>query len=384
MTRDLPLVELAGTPREQGLWHGAAAERAIAENVATYMERFAAIGKVAPEEIRRRASAYRRVIEKASSDYAAAMDGIAEGSGQEILDVVALNVRYEILYSEFAHRGMERTLAGPSAVGGCTSFALLPSRTANGHLLIGQNWDWIPEVRGLVVRRRDGVSPDQLAFTEAGIAGAKIGLNAAGVGLAINGLVSNLDSWSRLRKPFHVRCWEILAARTLPEAELAITSSKRSCSTNFVLAQAGDGGHVVDLEAAPDNECRLAPTNGYLTHTNHFSNPDGLGIWQPLAEDKPSTFDRYARVEEILGGWAAKDRKVSVEDLKRMLRDHANSPRSLCRHQDMSLAPELRYETVVSVILDLDAGEMYIASGTPCRARYRRIPIARGADTQRH
>ena len=379
--RDLPLIEVAGTPREQGLWHGAAAEKAVAENVRTYLERFAAVGKVSRAEVHRRASAYRRVIEKASPDYAAAMDGIAEGSGQEILDVVALNVRYEILYSEFAHRGMERALAGPSAVGGCTSFALLPSLTANGHLLIGQNWDWIPEVRGLVVRRRDGVSPDQLAFTEAGIAGAKIGLNAAGVGLAINGLVSNLDSWSRLRKPFHVRCWEILAARTLPEAELAITSAKRSCSTNFVLAQAGEGGGVVDLEAAPENECRLEPANGFLAHTNHFSDPDALGIWQPLAEDKPSTFDRHRRIQEVLQGWAAKGRKVAVEDLKRLLRDHENAPRSLCRHQDLSLAPELRYETVVSVVMDLDAREMYVASGTPCTARYRKLSLA--ADPKR-
>jgi len=64
-----------------------------------------------------------------------------------------------------------------------------------------------------------------------------------------------------------------------------------------------------------------------------------------------------------------------------MLRDHANSPRSLCRHQDMSLAPELRYETVVSVVMDLDAREMYVASGTPCTARYRRLSLA--ADPKR-
>ena len=375
MSGDLPLVELAGTPREQGLWHGAAAEKAIADNVRTYLERFTAVGRVSREGIHRRASAYRRVIEKTDPDYAAAMEGIAEGSGQEILDVVALNVRYEILYSEFAHRGMELALAGPSALGGCTSFALLPSRTANGHLLIGQNWDWIPGVRGILVRRRGGHAPDHLAFTEAGIAGAKIGLNGAGVGLAVNGLVSNLDSWSRLRKPFHVRCWEILAARTLGEAERAVTESKRSCSTNFLLAKAGDGGHVLDLEAAPETECRLRPADGFLAHTNHFTDPDALGIWQPLAEDRPSTFDRYARVQDVMKGWAAKGRKVSVTDLKRMLKDHANAPRSLCRHQDMTQPPEMRYETVVSVIMDLDAKEMHVASGTPCTERYRKVSL---------
>ncbi|HYS71470.1 MAG TPA: C45 family peptidase, partial [Thermoplasmata archaeon] len=221
-----------------------------------------------------------------------------------------------------------------------------------------------------------------LAFTEAGIAGAKIGLNSAGVGLAINGLVSNLDSWSRLRKPFHVRCWEILAAATLGNAELAVTSAKRSCSTNFLIAQAGENGHVVDLEAAPDNERRLEPADGFLAHTNHFSDPDGLGIWQPLAEDRQSTFDRYTRANAVLGSWADGGRKVTVEDLKRMLRDHTGAPRSLCRHQDRTLPPESRYETVVSVIMDLDAKEMYVASGTPCTARYRRIALQAAAGSR--
>ncbi len=376
MGRPLPLLNLAGTPREQGLRHGAAAKRAIAENVATYMERFEAVGKIPRDAIHKRAAAYRRVIEATNPDYAAAMEGIAEGSGQPMLDIVALNVRYEILYSEFAHIGMEKAVAGPSASGGCTSFALLPSRTENGHLLIGQNWDWIPEVRGLLVRRRDERGLEQLAFTEAGIAGGKIGLNSAGLGLAINGLVSNLDSWAHVRKPFHVRCWEILAAAGFREAAGAVTSAKRSCSTNFLIAQAVDGGKVVDIEAAPENEYRVEPANGYLAHTNHFADPDALGIWQPLAEDRPSTFDRYTRIQEVMGAWADEGAKVGVEDLKAMLRDHTGAPHSLCRHQDATLAPLMRYETVVSVIMDLDAKEMYVASGTPCTSRYRKVSLA--------
>ncbi|HYS71107.1 MAG TPA: C45 family peptidase, partial [Thermoplasmata archaeon] len=190
MSGPLPVLDLVGSPREQGLRHGAAAKDAIAENVRTYFARFEAVGHVSRPEIHRRASAYRRVIAESNADYAAAMDGIAEGSGQELLDIVALNVRYEILYSEFAHLGMEKAAAGPAAAGGCTAFALLPSMTANGHLLLGQNWDWIPGVQGAFVHTREPDGLETLGFTEAGIVGTKIGLNSTGLGLVINGLMS--------------------------------------------------------------------------------------------------------------------------------------------------------------------------------------------------
>ena len=374
MNRLLPLVDLRGDAREIGVQHGRAAKAHVAHNVDAYRRRFTEWGHIPRDEVRLRAEAYRQVIEDASPDYAAAMEGIAEGAGQDVLDIVAINVRYEMMYSEFAERG-KRRLAGPLAGGGCTSFALLPQFTASGHLIIGQNWDWVPESQGLLVRTH-GHGPDQLAFTEAGIVGAKIGLNDAGIGLAINGLVSDRDSWSPPRVPFHVRCAQILAARSLRDAQGAITEKKRSCSANFLIAQGGNSGAIVDVEAAPDNECVLLPTRGYLVHTNHFLDPDALGIWQPLAEDRPSTMTRFARIHDVMRSWEAKNRSVSVEDLKRILRNHTGAPNSLCRHPDVSLPSDDRYETVVSVIMDLDAKEMYVASGTPCTARYRLFPLS--------
>ncbi len=373
MAQSLPLLDLDGSPRDQGLQHGKAAKDRIAHNISLYLRRFTEWAKVPADELRRRADAYRRVIEETNPDYAAAMEGIAAGSGQALLDVVAINVRYEILYSEFARVGMEEQ-AAPSAVGGCTSFAIQPEESANGHLLIGQNWDWIPDVQGVLVRARtDGLS--QLAFTEAGIAGAKIGLNSAKLGLAINGLVSNRDSWSHLRKPFHVRCWEILASRTVDDARAAIAAVDRSCSANFLIAQAGDGGRVVDIEAAPERICELAPRDGYLAHTNHFSDPDALAIWQPLADDRSSTYFRYERANSMLRACLERRRGVSVVDLKRMLRDHDGGDLSICRHRDATRPVHEHFETVVSVIMDLDDGVMFLASGTPCGARYRRFRL---------
>jgi isopenicillin-N N-acyltransferase-like protein len=375
VTGRLAFLHLAGSPLDCGRAHGRGARPAIAENVALYLRRFQEDGRVDRDEIWRRASAYLQIIERETPAYAAEMRGIAEGARQDLLDIVAVNVRYEILYTEFVRIGLERELATFGA-GGCTAFAVLPSRSSNGHLLIGQNWDWIPGVRGAVVAAHRQGLPESLGFTEAGIAGAKIGVNGAGIGLAINGLVTDKDSWSRLRKPFHVRCWEVLASRTLPDALRAVSGSERACSANFVVGAAGSTAEVVDIETAPDSEYRLSPEDGLLVHANHFTHPDAGGLRQPLADDRPSTFHRHARMQQLLGEATDKGRKVRVEDLKEILRDHDQTPNSICRHVDGMQPPNFRYETVVSAILDVDAREMFIASGPPCTARYRRYSLA--------
>ena len=72
---------------------------------------------------------------------------MAAGSGHDLLDLLVLNLRYELLYYQY----------GVCAIGGadgCTAFAVLPAASANGHLLLGQNWDWIPEVKGAVLFTR--------------------------------------------------------------------------------------------------------------------------------------------------------------------------------------------------------------------------------------
>jgi isopenicillin-N N-acyltransferase-like protein len=340
--------------------------------VALYLRRFQEWSGVGLPVLRERAASYARVIEGKDPAYAAIMGGIAEGSGQDLLDIVAINVRYELLYSEFARVGMEGR-ASPSIPGGCTSFAIEPEASANGHTLLGQNWDWLPEVQGVLQRApTDGVW--HLGFTEAGIAGAKIGLNEAKLGLAVNGLVSNEDRWSRLAPPFHARCRRILGSRSVREAKAAVLNESRSCSANFLIAQGGKDGEVVDVEAAPERACELGPRDGVLAHTNHFVDPERLGIWQPLAGDRPSTQHRYDRASKRLASLRARG-AISIEDLQGLLRDHEGGDLSICRHANERMPPRDRFATVVSVVMDLDDRSLFLAAGPPCTAPFQRFEL---------
>ncbi len=301
------------------------------------------------------------------------MEGIALGSNTRLLEITALNVRYELMYSQFAKIGLKPL---PQA-DGCTAFGAMPEATVNRHLIMAENWDWIPEVEGLFLKIRPTTGPDVLCFTEAGVVGGKIGLNSEGIGLAINGLISNKDDWERLRKPFHVRCWEILGSETLSQAISRITHGGRSCSANFLVGQQkrlGEG-KIVDIESAPEATGVLLPEDGVLAHTNHFSDAEKLKVKQVLDDERQSTLHRFSRISRLLLQMRSGNGKISITKAEEMLRDHDGKPESVCRHENPTFPADERYRTVVSVVMDLYTGQFNTTLGSPCEGEYQTLRL---------
>ena len=360
----LPVVHLTGTAYEQGVQHGKILKDRIAHNLDVYFNRFERETGLTRPEVLDRARRYAKAIEHQNGDYFAGMRGVAEGSGFAPDDIAALQVRYEILYYQFGKNALSED------VDGCTAFAVLPEASANGHLLVGQNWDWIPQVQGAVLHTTDPDGMETLAFTEAGIVGGKIGLNSAGIGLAINGMTSTDDDWSTLAKPFHVRCYEILRARDFEAAMAVVTGESRACSTNFLIAQTPD--KVVDIEAAPDKLRLLACERGRLTHTNNFTDPAEIGVAEPPNPKRLFSVGRRSRLGELLGA----HEKVAVSDIEDGLRDHVRFPYGICRHAAEGLEPpEHHYITVTSVIMDLTAKTLRLTDGVPCENEYQAVTL---------
>ncbi len=356
----LPLIQLEGTPYAQGVRHGALLREQIGQNLALYFARFARELKLPRAETLSRATRYAEAMRHQSPAYYAGMCGLAAGSGFRLDEIAALNVRYELFYDEFAERPMPD---------GCTAFALLPEATAEGRLLLGENWDWIVGVRGAVLHTREPDGLATLAFSEAGIFGGKIGLNSAGLGLLINGLTSHDDDWSRLRRPFHTRCYEILRSRDLATAVRVVTSESRSCSANFVIAQAPD--QVVNLESAPERVHLSGCVGGCLIHANHFVDPAALGVAERNIERNPHSQWRHARLDALLRA----RRPVALADVQAALRDHEGHPYAVCFHLDPAEPPEEHYESVSSALIDLDAKALYLTDGPPCQGAYTRYTL---------
>jgi isopenicillin-N N-acyltransferase-like protein len=359
----IPLLTIEGDAYACGLAHGRRFTREIADNIETYLSRFAAAG-LAREEAFAEAHRWREAIAAESPAYAEEMHGISDGSGHSETGIALLNARYELAFTLFgqeARRG-ELLAAGSD---GCTTFGLLPEATADRHCWLGQNWDWLAGVHGrtFVLRARRKGKPRFVCLTEAGIAGGKMGVNECGIGLVENGLASSNDGRNRYRKPFHVRCREALEAEAFAEASHPVTSAPRTCSANFVIGAAG--GEIVDLEASPDHVSRLYPEDGIITHSNHFLT-DGHGE-SLLEKISSNTLYRAERMRALLEPHRG---ALSFAQMRAAASDHYGAPYAVCRHPDAGQPAVLRTMTVGAVLIDLDARILHVANGPPCGNDY--------------
>src|SRR5712691_1358793 len=133
MKTKLPVLTLKGSPHQIGYKHGKKARLEIVHNLEVYFRRFKSETELSHDVALSRAAKFLDVINKGSPEYGATMKGVAAGSGQEILDITALNVRYELMYSQFSKIGLKPV---PKTFG-CTAFAAVPSTVENGHLMLG-------------------------------------------------------------------------------------------------------------------------------------------------------------------------------------------------------------------------------------------------------
>jgi isopenicillin-N N-acyltransferase like protein len=350
-----------------GLAHGRRFAREIADNVATYLRRFAASG-LNRDEAFAEAARWCKAIATHNGAYAEEMRGIADGSGQSEDTIALLNARYELAFTLFgqeAKQGQAKKQLLELGLDGCTTFGLLPEATADRHTWLGQNWDWLEGVHGrtFVLRARRKEAPSFVCLTEAGIAGGKMGVNECGIALVENGLASSHDGRNPYQKPFHVRCREVLDADRFEQASRPVTETARTCSANFVIGAAR--GHVVDLESSPDHVSRLDAQDGIITHSNHFLE---AGHGESLLEKiSPNTLYRADRMRALLYPHRG---ALAFAHMRAAAMDHFGEPYAICRHTDPRQPSEKRTMTVGAVLIDLEARTMHVANGPPCMNDY--------------
>jgi isopenicillin-N N-acyltransferase like protein len=359
-----PHVRVEGSARERGHSYGEQARDRVQRSVEAYREVFGAYAGWNWQTVTDHARAYEAPIERFEPAYLEEIRGIAEGAAMDPADILAINVRTEVMFAAKA-----RQAASGRQVGECSAFAVTPARSDDGHTLIGQNWDWLLHSADTVVVlevEQEG-RPDFVTVVEAGLL-AKTGMNSSGIGLATNALVSEADRGIP-GIPYHVALRGILDAETISDAFAVLQRGARSSSANYLIAHSD--GLAVNIEAAPGDLGQLFltfPTDGALLHTNHFTtgrlSGADVGLW--VMPDSPFRLHRLA--EQV-----APKRKLSLDDFHSALADHANHPSGICCHPDPRWDPLEQGETVASVLMDLDARRMWIADGRPCTTPYREL-----------
>ncbi len=197
---------------------------------------------------------------------------------------------------------MGQAFADTPMVVACSGFIAGPGSTADGHWLMGRNFDFdggaVFDRDKVVVFRKpeQGIPSVSVAF--AGMSGVVTGMNAEGLALAANAGAS--DAPIRMGMPMSLILREVLQyAHDLDEAEAILRASKGFVA-ELVMIIDGQAGEAALFELTPDQVERI-PVVGDLGVTNHFRHP-------AYADDRANaerlttitTVPRLARLEELL------------------------------------------------------------------------------------
>lgn len=371
-----PRVRVSGSPLERGLAYGTLARGPIGLSVTRYASYFAHLADLDTVATRGTASGFVDYLDEVRPDHMAEIRGIAQGSGQHFLDILALNLRTELI---FPHLGRRAFPGGRDpSVAECTVLGVREGHHRLDRTLLAQNWDWSPLARPslVVLQARTSEGLEFTTLTEAGLL-AKIGINNHGVGVTTNALAGAGDD-ARVGLPYHFLLRDVLLARTAVEAVHTLRSGPRSASAAFTVGDPSGDVFTVECRPGGREESALEGTGirGYTCHTNHFRllgepGDDVLGF------TNADSFARYLRAREGV----AEDRgTLTTDTVTDVLRDHQGHPFSVCAHQvpDPGLHPHDQVETLASVVLDLTGTRMYLTNGAPCGAAYLETGVGPG------
>lgn len=256
---------------------------------------------------------------------------------------------------------------------GCTDLVVSANLTREKHVLMAHNDDWNPKGANYLclVRAKPQNAPAFLSVTEGGIF-VSVGLNSAGLGFGINGLSPN-DT--RVGIPIVMVCRAMYGTATIVEALTYANLPHKQASDNNIVADSN--GQIYDIEGSATDFELIHATDGYLVHTNHYVTQKMSSYESDFQGDIKSirghmcSVARYNRALSLL----RESEEISLQRIMEILRDHANSPCSICRHVDEKAKVGDRVKTIFSSVVDITAQEMWICCGNPCLGEYHRYTL---------
>jgi isopenicillin-N N-acyltransferase-like protein len=344
-------VRIKGSHREMGQQLGEACRKQVLHSLAnarTLIENGYDELQLTWEGAVIQASKYGPFTQERYPQYMQEIIGIAEGADVSLDDLTVLI-------------GMEAVSMDALHLTKCTSMAVSGERTADGHVLVAHNEDWLPEDEQdtIVIHATPDDEPPFLAMSYGGLL-PNVGFNAAGIAQCCDSVYPN-DS--RIGIPRVVVSRAVLGATSPEKAIRHMLVSHRAAGYNHLLVH--ESGEMYNVEVSARRFAILSGAGGCLVHTNHYLD-DVMREIEQDPDELVATRVRYFRAQRLLSSVDAH----SVKSLQTIQRDHINYPNSICNHLDMTRDPLNREKTINALIMDLTARTMYIALGNPCKNPY--------------
>jgi len=347
-----PLVRVSGNHREMGRQIGEACRKQVqhgVENgrnlVADAYQQLELTWAGAQIQARK----YLPFAQERYPQYVDELMGIAEGADVIFEDLVVINA-------------MEAVTMDALHLTRCTSMAVNDERTADGHVLLAHNEDWVPEDEDdvFIILANPKHDPPFLAMTYGGLL-PNIGFNAYGIAQLCDSVYPN-DS--RIGTPRTVVSRAVLASKTPDEAIRHMLSAQRAAGYNHMLVH--ESGELYSVEVSARRFGILYGDDGYIVHTNHYLSENMQQV-EREPEDLVASRIRYFRALRMV---KRQEEQHTIKTLQSIQRDHVNFSNSICNHSIDASNPLDREKTVNAMVIDLTAREMHIAWGNPCENPY--------------
>jgi len=339
--KQYPFFHASGTHRELGQQHG---EQAI-DYIQAHIDYMCSSMKVSRQELQQRSLKFVELFNKHCPHLIDEIKGLGEGAKITFGEALATNIRSAL---------------NKSPDGGCTTFVVSKSGTADGNILVGQNSDMLPAMVDLayVLHLKPENKPETLMWTFGGMIGYH-GINSEGIGQFANDVGGG--PVPRFAMPHYPLKRLMMECRSLDEVEKRLGSYPAWASGNYVLCDGA--GKILDVEVTPDGYERITDQNaGFIAHSNHFVSPK----YATANNHKLSAADSFTRLDRMNALIKSRYGQLKADDFKTFLRDKQGQPCSICRFattRDAAADWTCAGITVASIVAEPAKRQMFVAVG---------------------
>lgn len=349
--RQLPLVEVRGTHLEIGSQMGEALRPQIQHSIANahiLLDSAYEQLQLTWDNAQVQARKYIPFAEERYPQYVEELKGMAAGANISYDDIFVLNA-------------MEAVTTDALHLTKCTSMAVNQECTADHHVLMAHNEDWVPEDESdvFIINAVPEDEPPFLAMSYGGLL-PNIGMNAYGIAQCCDTVYPN-DV--RIGIPRLVVSRAVFAAHTPADAIRSMLVPHRAAGYNHLLAH--ESGEIYNVEVSARKFALIYGENGYLAHTNHFID-DQMHLVEKDTEELISTRVRYLRALRLL----KKSHYHTLASLQTIQCDHMNFEASICNHSVEDSNPLDREKTIVGLVMDLTERRIHACWGNPCENEF--------------
>lgn len=419
-------IVLKGLPYERGHTHGEQARQKILDSLAHYH----APGKLLPWETSLRIikEVYLPGIEKYFPEALPELQGIADGAGVDLDEILFLNARYDLARV----RGSTirpcpsslNTSSSKTAVNGhgtqngielsqnavlgddisdmqelqeCTTAGFLAESMSNGNIILAQNWDMSANVylkdTAVYLEIYPDASEDlpaMFVMTEAGQLG-RSGFNSAGLGVCASSLMSTEDyfpldlslppgSPQEPLLPMSLVRRQFLHNTNFANALINVKNAPRHLSNKLIVGTADN--FIMSLEITPSSVHLGYPSNGdnFVVASNHFTSESFQATqWNDRYPGGSSWF-RAVRVAQRVR--PSNDKQLTEEKITEAFCDHLSLPSSVCQHMEdctVKNVPDYPYKgaqtTLAHVRYNLTKRTTSVCKGPPCMGQFNQYSL---------